>query len=348
MSLSVAIVGASGYTGAELLRLLYLHPEVEITSVSAGKAAGQSLVDIFPQFRGTLELELESFDADRTAAAAKVVFAALPHGQSAQVVAAMRQRGCAVIDLSADYRLRDAQTYARWYSAEGHPHPELLGEAVYGLPELHREAIRSAKLVAAPGCYPTSALLAVAPLLRAGLIEPTPLIIDSKSGASGAGRSPGPATHFPEMAEGLRPYKVAGDHRHTPEIEQELSAVAGRSVTVSFTPHLVPMVRGILTCVYATPRAGTRASDLLDALVEGYRNEPFVSVLHDSLPDTASVRGSNRAQVTVRYDERAQRVLAISAIDNLVKGSSGQAIQCLNLMHGFPETRGLEQIALFP
>jgi N-acetyl-gamma-glutamyl-phosphate reductase len=355
---SVAVVGASGYTGSELLRLLYAHPGVEVVSVTAKRAAGQRLDQSFPQFRGVSEQVIEAFDADAVAGRARVVFSALPHGESATVVAALRQRGVTVLDLSADFRLHDEACWREWYGDAEHPqHPAaaLLTDAVYGLPELHRAALRTAAagprppLVAVPGCYPTASILAVAPLMAAGLVAPGDLVVDAKSGVSGAGRSPGLGTHFTEIAEGIRPYKVAGTHRHTPEIEQELSAVAGRSVAVLFTPHLVPMARGILACVYARPSGDGDPQRFRQALVEAYRGEPFVTVLAPGeLPDTSHVRGSNRVHVNAFYDARTRRVLAISAIDNLVKGAAGQAVQCMNLLLGFEESSGLALSPMFP
>jgi N-acetyl-gamma-glutamyl-phosphate reductase len=357
----VAIVGASGYTGSELLRILFAHPGVEVVSVTARRAAGQRLDQAFPQFRGISDAVIEAFDAEQVAGRARVAFAALPHGESAPAVAALRQRGVTVLDLSADFRLRDAASWKEWYASAEHPEhpaPEALAEAVYGLPELHRGRLRElaaqhaagrGPIVAVPGCYPTASILAVAPLLAAGLISPGDLVIDAKSGVTGAGRSPGLGTHFSEIAEGIRPYKVAGAHRHTAEIEQELGLVAGRELTVLFTPHLVPMARGILSCVYARPSGEGAAERFRDALLAAYRDERFVSVLQPGeLPDTSHVRGSNRVHVNAFYDARSRRVLAISAIDNLVKGAAGQAVQCLNLLLGLDETTGLLQVPMFP
>lgn len=351
--LKVAIVGASGYTGAELIRLLLGHPQVEITALYARRAAGSAIGDVFPQLRGHLTHTVESFDADAVAEVADAAFCALPHGQSARAVAALHARGLKVVDLSADYRLTSAATYAEWYGSDAepeHPHPELIEGAAYGLPELHREAIRGAAITASPGCYPTSAILAMAPLVRAGLVALDGIVVDAKSGVTGAGRSPNQATHFPEAGEGVRAYKVGGVHRHTAEIEQELGAIAGRSLTVTFTPHLLPMSRGILCCAYARPsRDDVDTAALRAALAAAYASEPFVTVMPEGkLPDTAHVRGSNRAQVTAMRDRRSGQVIAISAIDNLVKGASGQAIQALNLMQGWDETTGLMGAALFP
>jgi N-acetyl-gamma-glutamyl-phosphate reductase len=249
-----------------------------------------------------------------------------------------------VLDLSADFRLHDAAAHQTWYGHD--PAPELRPRAVYGLPELHRGALREATLVAVPGCYPTATILAAAALLEAGAVEPAPIVVDAKSGVSGAGRTPSLATHFSEAGEGIRAYKPAGAHRHTPEMEQELSAVARAAVRVTFTPHLVPMSRGILSCVYLRPRGD---GDPRRLLLERWQGEPFLSVLPEgALPDTAHVRGSNRAHLTALRDARAGLVIAMSAIDNLVKGASGQAVQCLNVMLGWPETTGLAAVAPFP
>jgi len=351
----IAIVGASGYTGAELMRLCARHPGVAIAHVMAKRAAGQRVGDVFPHL-AALDLPIDAFDADAVAARAKLAFAALPHGESAPIVAALRERGVIVLDLSADFRLRDPAAWSTWYGGHGatagdaHPAGGLLASAVYGLPERHRAAVRGAQLVAVPGCYPTAAILAAAPLLAAGLVDPDGLIVDAKSGVSGAGRSPSQATHLPEAGEGIRPYKVGGTHRHTPEIEQELGLAAGRELRVLFTPHLVPMSRGILACVYARPSDASRPTEAYRAeLARAYAGEPFVDVLAPgALPDTAHVRGSNRAQVTAVFDLRTGMVLAMSAIDNLVKGAAGQAVQCMNLVLGLPETTGLDQLAIFP
>ena len=351
--LPIAIVGASGYTGAELLRLLLLHPRIEIASICAGRAAGSTIDQVFPQFRGRLGMPVTAFDAERVAAKAKLAFTALPHAQSAPVVDALRERGLRVVDLSADFRLHEQTDYDQWYGTDEqptHPCPARLAEAVYGLPELHRGAIASADLVAAPGCYPTGAILAAAPLLKAGLMKPTGIVVDSKSGVSGAGRNASPAAHFPEVGEGIRAYKVAGTHRHTPEMEQELSAIANADVRLTFTPHLVPMSRGILSCVYGQPTDEDLPAEAYQSALESfYSGEPFVSVLPPGeLPDTSFVRASNRVHVALRFDARAKRILMISAIDNLTKGSSGQAIQCLNLMQNWPESLGLDAVAAFP
>jgi N-acetyl-gamma-glutamyl-phosphate reductase len=349
----VAIVGASGYTGAELIRLLLGHPRAEVVGLYARRAAGSNIDEVFPQLAGVSSMAIEEFDADAVAERADIAFCALPHGHSARAVAALRERDLLVVDLSADFRLRDVDVYDAWYASADeptHPTPGLFAEAVYGLPERYRAELRAARLIAAPGCYPTSAILAAAPLLDARLIQPERLIVDAKSGVSGAGRAPAQAFHFPEVGEGVRAYKVGGTHRHTPEMEQELSRAAGQPLHVLFTPHLIPMSRGIFACVYGEPTDASRtAADYQMALEQAYAGEPFVTVLPPGrVPDTAHVRGSNRAQVAVSFDPRTNRVLCMAAIDNLVKGASGQAVQAMNLARGWDESLGLGLGAIFP
>ena len=341
-TIPVAVVGASGYTGAELVRLLLGHRGVEIAVITAAKRAGEKLHDVFPQFRGLFEATLEPIDAAAVAQRAKVAFLALPHGESAALARDLLTRGLRVLDLSADLRLHDAAEHERWHGHDAAA--ELRGKAVYGLPELHRDALRGARLVAVPGCYPTAALLALAPLLRAKLVSTEGLVIDAKSGVSGAGRSPAPHTHYPEAGEGVRAYGVAG-HRHTPEIEQELSAIAGRPVRVTFTPHLLPMNRGMLATCYG--RSSASAAALREALLSAYRDERFVDII-DKPPDTAHLRVSNRAHVFATVDARSGQAIAMAALDNLVKGASGQAVQCMNLALGFDEDEGLRGAGFFP
>jgi N-acetyl-gamma-glutamyl-phosphate reductase len=337
----VAVVGASGYTGAELLRLLAVHPHVRIAGVYAKRAAGERLPSIFPQFAGRLDLEIRAFDAAEIASAGvRVAFCALPHGESAPIVAQLYGKGLTVLDLSADLRLHDPAAYKEWY---GHDPSPLCTEAVYGIPELARRDLKGVRLFACPGCYPTASLLALAPLVDAGLVAREGLIIDAKSGVSGAGRAATQSVHFSEIGEGVRAYKVAGAHRHTPEIEQGLGARG-----IIFTPHLLPMTRGILATCYGTPTDPARpAAAYRDALAKWYAGKAFVSMV-DAPPDTAHVRGSNRAHVFATYDTRARRVIAMCAIDNLTKGASGQAIQCMNLALGLPETAGLDGVGMFP
>jgi N-acetyl-gamma-glutamyl-phosphate reductase len=343
----VAVVGATGYTGAELLRLLLGHPRVEVARVCGHGKAGQPIASVLPSFAGVLDGPVLAFDPDDVAGAARVAFCALPHAASAGIVASLRERGLTVLDLSADFRLRDLETYQATYGAHGAP--DRLDEAVYGLVELHRDALRSADLVAVPGCYPTSAILPLAPLLARGLVEPDGLIVDAKSGVSGAGRGPSPSTHLPEAAEGVRAYKSAGRHRHVPEIEQELGGVAGQPLRVTFTPHLVPMIRGILATAYGVARPGVTAQACTEAARAYFEGSASVVVLDPgSHPDTLWVRGSNRAHVSYAVDERAGRVVAQCALDNLVKGAGGQAVQAFNVRFGFAEDEGLRATAAWP
>jgi len=352
LTVRVGIVGASGYTGAELVRLVVGHPELRLEYVGAREKAGQRLGDVLPATEGIASLcdrRLEAFEpesAGELAARVEVVFTALPHAASARAGQALLEAGIRVVDLSADFRLTSAAVYEKWYGE--HPAKALLGRAVYGLPELHRAELHDARLIAAPGCYPTSSVLPLAPLLSAGLVEPSGLVIDSKSGVSGAGRSAAPNTHFPETSEGMRAYKVAGTHRHLPEIEQELSRAAKVPVTVVFTPHLAPFSRGILTTAYARATRGTTAEQCREAAREQYR-EGLVTVLGEGrVPDTLWVRGSARAHVAYALDERAGVVVAMCAIDNLAKGASAQAIQALNVCLGHPDGLGLPQVGAFP
>ena len=343
----VAIVGATGYTGAELLRILSVHPHVEVSEVVGHGKAGQPIANVLPSLAGILRGDVAAYDPDRIRASSDVAFCALPHGASAKIVGELRARGLPVLDLSADFRLRSIETHEAWYGHHGAP--ELVPSAVYGLPELHREALRTADLIAVPGCYPTASILPLAPLFAAGLIEDGPIVVDAKSGVSGAGRAPSERTHFAETTEGIRAYKIAGSHRHTPEIEQELSRVAGREVRIVFTPHLVPMTRGILSTSYVRPKGGLtaeRASEVARAFYEG---SPSVHVLDaGACPDTLWVRASNRAHVSYALDARTGLLIAQGAIDNLVKGASGQAVQCLNLRLGLAEGAGLGAPAAWP
>lgn len=344
----VAVIGATGYTGAELLRLLVGHPRVQVTRVVGHGKAGQAIAHVLPSFHGVLDGTIAAFDAEDVRAHADVAFLALPHGAAAAVAKELRARGVLVLDLSADFRLHDRAVHAEWYGADHAP--DLAKDAVYGLPELHREALRTADLIAVPGCFPTASTLALAPLLRDRLVLTKGLVIDAKTGVSGAGRSPLPNTHFPETSEGIRAYKAGGQHRHTPEIEQELSGVAGEAIRVVFTPHLVPMTRGILATAYAVAVGeGTTAARCTEAARALYAGSPVVSVLEPgSHPDTLWVRGSARAHVAYARDERTGTIVAMAAIDNLGKGASGQAVQCLNVRLGFDEDAGLRGVAMFP
>lgn len=347
----VAIIGASGYSGEELVRLLLNHPSVELTAVTSRQSAGRTVAQVFPRFASharSRALRFTEPDAQRLATQAEVVFLALPHGVAAEFAAPLVQAGCAVIDLSADFRLKSAAIYKEFYGHD-HPAPGLLSKSVYGLPEFHRADIRAARLIASPGCYPTSILVPVLPLLRAGLIKSTGIIADSLSGVSGAGRKAEMDYQFCECNESVRPYGVPR-HRHLSEIEEQLTLAAGGPVTIQFTPHLIPINRGILTTLYLAPEQHFNTPDQAAALGEVitacyakvYGNEPFVRLLEGAaLPDTKNVAGTNVIEIAWRLDPRTGRLLVMSAVDNLLKGASGQAVQCMNILCGFTETEGL-------
>ena len=343
--LRIGILGASGYTGAELLRLLAVHPGIDIRLLTADRQAGKPLSEIFPHL-GRLDLPVPVKVEEADWSEVDFVFCCLPHGTTQEVIAAL-PRELKVVDLSADFRLADLETYATWY---GHAHraPELQKEAVYGLTELARDAVARARLVANPGCYPTSAQLPLVPLLEAGKIEGEDIIIDAKSGVTGAGRDAKQQNLFAEVAEGIHAYGIAG-HRHAPEIEQGLSDAAGRPITVNFTPHLMPMSRGILSSIYVRLADGASADDLRETLAKRYADEAFVRVLPaGQSPATRHVRGSNHCLIGVFADRVRGRAILVSVIDNLVKGASGQAVQNMNLMAGWAEITGLEQQPMFP
>jgi N-acetyl-gamma-glutamyl-phosphate reductase len=345
--LKIAIVGASGYTGLELIRILHGHPGVAVTCLTSEQSAGKRISDIFPTLRYRCDLILENLEPERVADKADIIFTALPHKAAMEVVPTFLKLGKKVIDLSADYRLSDPAVYGEWYLP--HINPANLKKAVYGLAEIRRTKIKGAKLVANPGCYPTSIILGLAPLLKKGLIDLTSIIADSASGVTGAGRSAKVDSLYCEVNEGYRAYAVGGVHRHTPEIEQELSLLAGAPLKITFTPHLVPMDRGILSTIYATPITALTTDVIRQLYRDFYKGEPFVRVLAEgTLPSTAFVRGSNICDIAPLVDARTGRIVIVSAIDNLVKGASGQAVQNMNIVCGFPETMGLEGLALFP
>lgn len=340
-----AVLGASGYTGADLIRLAALHPALKITALIAKGHAGQSLAQVFPHL-ASLDLPplVSSDQVDWNEV--DLVFGALPHGTAHSEIGKLPKR-LKIIDMSADFRLRDPKLYAEWY-ANQHSAPELIKDAVYGLTEHYRDQIRTARLVACPGCYPTAVLLALLPLAKAKLIEASDIIIDAKSGVSGAGRSLKQNLLFAEAGEGLSPYGI-GNHRHVPEIEQELGLAAGASVTINFTPHLAPMARGELCTSYVRLAGKASVSNLRKTLNDAYAVSPFVRIVEEGvIPATQHVRGSNFCHIGVFADRIQGRAIVISAIDNLVKGSAGQALQNFNLMYGFDETTGLEQLPLFP
>jgi len=344
--LKVAIVGASGYTGVELLRILVGHPEVEICCVTSRQHEGQPINEVFPSLSGFCELLCESLDVATISARVDLVFTALPHKSAMEVVPGFLDAGCKVIDLSADYRLKDPEVYQQWY--QPHSSPELFAEAVYGLPELYADQLRSARLIANPGCYPTSVILALAPLLEDKLIDPKSLIVDSKSGVSGAGRGVKLGSLFCEANEGFKAYGIAS-HRHTPEIEQELAGLANTNVRLSFTPHLLPVNRGILSTCYADLTETKSTEELIDLYRQRYADEKFIRIMPGGqLPNIAYVRGTNFCDIGLVSDQHTGRVIVISAIDNLVKGAAGQAVQNMNIMCGFQEALGLGIVPAFP
>jgi len=347
----VAIVGASGYSGEELVRLLLNHPQVELTAVTSRQSAGQTVAQVFPKFASHPKAKTLRFtepNVELLAKQAELVFLALPHGVAAEFAVPLVQAGCIVIDLSADFRLKSAESYKEFYGHE-HPAPELLKKSVYGLPEAYRKQIKEAMLVASPGCYPTSILLPTLPLIRARLVNPASIIADALSGVSGAGRKAELDYLFCECNESVRPYGVP-KHRHLSEIEEQLSFAAGTRVTIQFTPHLIPVSRGILTTLYLAPTehfsdvAGAAAlgEKIAASYREAYAQEPFVRLLEGkALPDTKNVVGTNVVEIAWRLDPRTGRLIVMSAEDNVVKGASGQAVQSMNILCGFPETAGL-------
>jgi N-acetyl-gamma-glutamyl-phosphate reductase len=344
--IKASVIGASGYGGAEAVRLLATHPHVEVAHVTAESQQGQSMSGLYPNLRSFVDQTMIAVDPERIGGDSDVTFVSLPSGKAMSLVPTLLRRGSKVIDIAADFRLRDAALYPTWYKVT-HTAPEYLKEAVYGLPELHREALKKTRLVANPGCYPAASILAVLPLLRAGLAQTTGIIIDAKSGVSGAGRGGGGGFGFSETNEDVRAYSVT-DHNHIAEIEQELSQAAQAQVRVNFTPHLIPMTRGILSTVYAPLTRSLTEADAVALYQETYRNEPFIRVLHDTLPRTKATLGSNYCDVAVKIDARTSTAIAIAAIDNLGRGAAGQAVQNMNLMFGWPETTGLHFPGLFP
>lgn len=348
--IKLGIVGGTGYTGVELLRLLCRHPQASLQVITSRSESGRRLDDLFPNLRGHCDLSFTDPDV-ATLAACDVVFYATPHNVAMQMVPELLARGTRIIDLSADFRLRDAELWSRWYG-EPHACPELLAQAVYGLPEVNRAAIADASLVACPGCYPTSVQLGFLPLLKAGVIDPTSLIANAASGVSGAGRQAKVDNLLSEVSDSFKAYAVSG-HRHLPEIEQGLSDALGSPARVTFVPHLLPTIRGIHATLYAKLQAISGVlpdeAQLQQILKEFYANEPFVDVLPPGeWPQTRSVRGGNICRLAVARPQAGDTVVVMSVIDNLVKGASGQAIQAMNIMFGLEETTGLEIVALLP
>ena len=347
--LKVAILGASGYTGGELLRLLNQHPHVKITSVTSERSAGKTVSDLFPHLKDC-KLTFEPLEIKKITKKTDLFFLCLPHKTSQETVAELYEAGKKIIDLSADYRLKDTAVYQKWYETP-HKFPDLLKKAVYGLPELYREKIKDAQIIANPGCYPVSAIMGLAPIIGKHFVDINSIIIDSKSGVSGAGRNPALPFMFSEANESVKAYAVT-THRHTPEIEQELSLIANKKVRVIFTPHLIPMDRGILSTIYVRLKENVDLSHVQKIYTNFYRKEKFIRVLENgAYPTTKAVKGSNYCHLSVFLDKRnpkSQTLIIVSAIDNLLKGASGQAVQNMNIMYGFNETDGLLNLPDYP
>ncbi len=345
--LKVAVCGGSGYTGGELLRILSHHPTVTIKAVTSERSAGKSVVDLFPNLHTYSNLIYEPLRAGDILDKADLFFMALPHGESQESVDFFFRQGKKVIDLSADYRLKDAKTYQQWYKVE-HKFQKTLEEAVYGIPELYRKKISKANLIANPGCYPTGAILGLYPAIRNKLIDVASIVIDSKSGTSGAGRKAEIAFSFCEVNEGFKAYAIA-THRHTPEIEQELSAIAGKDIIVNFTPHLAPFDRGILSTIYSRLTKQMDTKKIIELYKKIYTEEPFTKVLEEgTFPNVKNVRGTNLCEIGLVVNQRTNTLIIVTAIDNLMKGASGLAVQNMNIMMGFDEKTALDSAGLFP
>ncbi len=347
----IGIIGGTGYVGGELLRLLLMHPQAEVTTVTSRQSAGEHVYNVHPNLRGLTQLKFVPMDVVALGKNCDLVFAATPHGGSVQLVPTLLEAGLKVIDMSADYRLKSPVDYETYYGWK-HAHPEMLKDAAYGLPELHREEIKKAKLVACPGCEATAAILGLAPIVKGGLVDKDKIVVDLKVGSSGGGSKPTPASHHPERSNGVRPYKVVG-HRHIAEVEQELDALTNEPVKISFTPHAVNMVRGILATIHTFPQQKTENKDLWRAFRGMYGNEPFIRMVKYQkgpyqLPDPKVTVGTNFCDIGFEIDEHANRLLLFTALDNMVKGASGQGVQCLNIIMGIDETTGLKSTGFHP
>lgn len=344
----IGIVGASGYTSSELIRLLVSHPDdIKLEMVTSTTYDGEPVTKVLPSLKGFVELEFEKFEVDKLKDRVDFVFLAVPHKVAMSFAPGILEQSIKVVDFSADYRLKDAKVYEDWYHVE-HTSPELIDTAVYGMPEIYRETIRSAQLVANPGCYPTSAILGALPLLKEKIVSLDNIVVDSKSGISGAGRKPKAVTHLPTRDANVAPYSI-GIHRHTPEIEQELSFCANAEIKLNFTPHLIPMSRGILTTSYFKLKEQVTTDEVLELYNKFYKKEPFVRVLNKGeYPQTKAVCGSNFCDIGLESVSRTKTIIVSTAIDNLVKGASGAALQNFNLMAGFDETAGLRHAPLMP
>jgi N-acetyl-gamma-glutamyl-phosphate/LysW-gamma-L-alpha-aminoadipyl-6-phosphate reductase len=349
--LRIGIVGGSGYVGGELLRLLLLHPHVEVTMVTSRQSVGEYVFNVHPNLRGLTQLKFVPLDLAELQKNCNLVFTATPHGGSVNLVPKLLDAGLKVIDMSADFRLKNPTDYDKWYGWE-HAHPELLKDAAYGLPELHRQEIKGARLVACPGCMATATVLALAPVVKADLVEKNRIVVDVKIGSSGAGSKPSIASHHPERFSGVRPYKVVG-HRHIAEIEQELNGLTDESVTVSFTPHAVNMVRGILATIHVFPKNPLTSKDIWKTLRGQYEGEPFIRFVKYQkgayqLPDPKVTLGTNFCDIGFELDPRANRLVLFSALDNMAKGASGQGVQCLNILMSIDESTGLKSTGFHP
>jgi len=347
----IGIIGGSGYVGSELLRLLLMHPQAEVTMVTSRQSAGEFIFNIHPNLRGLTQLKFVPQDMAELQKNCDLVFTATPHGGSVNLVPKLLEAGLKVIDMSADYRLKNPADYETYYGWK-HAHPEMLKDAAYGLPELHREEIKKAILVACPGCEATAAILGLAPIVKAELVDKDKIVVDLKVGSSGGGSKPTPASHHPERSSGVRPYKVVG-HRHIAEVEQELNALSNESLKISFTPHAVNMVRGILATIHTFPKQKLENKDLWRAFRGMYANEPFIRLVKYQkgpyqLPDPKITMGTNFCDVGFEIDEHANRLLLFSALDNMCKGASGQGVQCLNILMGIDETTGLKSTGFHP
>ena len=347
----IGIIGGSGYVGSELLRLLLLHPQAEVTMVTSRQSVGEFVFNVHPNLRGLTQLKFVPQDMAELQKNCDLIFTATPHGGSVNLVPKLLEAGLKVIDMSADFRLKNPADYETYYGWK-HAHPEMLKDAAYGLPELHREEIKKAKLVACPGCEATAAILGLAPIVKAGLVDKDKIVVDLKVGSSGGGSKPSPASHHPERFSGVRPYKVVG-HRHIAEVEQELDALSSEPVKISFTPHAVNMVRGILATIHTFPKQKLENKDLWRAFRGMYGNEPFIRLVKYQkgpyqLPDPKVTMGTNFCDIGFEIDEHANRLLLFSALDNMCKGASGQGVQCMNIQMGIDETTGLKSTGFHP
>lgn len=342
----VGIIGATGYVGIEIVRILQNHPDIQISSVVSHSFVGKRISDVYPNLRNIFDMECEELDIDKIADKAEIFITALPHGISKEIIPKLVEKGKRIIDHSGDFRYKSVEVYEKWYNTT-HGMPHLLDISVYGLPELHREEIKTAQIVGNPGCYPTCSILGLAPLIKNRLVDTKNIIIDAASGVTGAGRNADLPYQFCECTENFKAYKVS-THRHTSEIEQEISLLAGEEITVSFTPHLVPMKRGMLCTIYANLACEKDTAELIALYKEYYKDECFVRILDEGiLPETKNVAGSNYIDISLVVDKRLNRVIVLSAIDNLGKGAAGQAVQDLNIMFGLPENRGLTSPGLY-